>query len=146
MFFAANFKTPVFDVHISGLADYLGIDGMVGPDYKVSKSKMLEWRMEISALPNRLNDITFTPTRVQFDFSWYVQEEYLDTYENVKLMSIHQAATFDGEIIGQVFVDASTETGWDIQFAQFDLHSSSGYEKEIDEIEVNIFEKTILIR
>ena len=142
----AEFKTPVFKVYISGLADYLGIDCDSSPDYKVSKSKMLEWKMEVSAFANRLNDISFTPTGVQFDFAWYVQEEYLDLYENVKLMSIHQAANFNGEIIGQVFVDASAETGWDIQFAQFDLHSSSGYEKEIDEIEVNMFEKTILIR
>ena len=142
----AEFKTPVFKVYISGLADYLGIDGMVGPDYKVSKSKMLEWKMEVTALANRLADIEFKATRVQFDFSWYVQEEYLDMYENVKLMTIHEAATFDGEIIGQIFVDASAETGWDIQFAQFDLKSNAGYEKEIDEIEVNIFEKTILIR
>ena len=142
----AEFKTPVFKVYISGLADYLGINCDSSPDYKVSKTKMLEWKMEVSAFANRLNDITFTPTRVQFDFSWYVQEEYLDLYENVKLMSIHQAANFNGEITGHVFIDTSDETGWDIQFAQFDLYSSSGYEKDIDEIEVNMFEKTILIR
>lgn len=142
----AEFKTPVFKVYISGLADYLGIDGMVGPDYKVSKSKMLEWKMEVSAFANRLNDITFTPTRVQFDFTWWVQEEYLDKYEAMKLKYNHEADVFDGEIIGDIQIDASEKTGWDIQFAQFDLHSSSGYEKEIDEIEVNMFEKTILIR
>ena len=142
----AEFKTPVFDVHISGLADYLGIDGMAGPDYKVSKTKMIEWRMEISALPNRLNDITFTPNRVQFDFSWWVQEEYLDEYDAMNLQNKFEVAIYKGEITGQEIIDASAETGWDIQFAQFDLKSNSGYEKEIDEIEVNIFEKTILIR
>lgn len=142
----AEFKTPVFKVYISGLADYLGIDGIVGPDYKVSKSKMLEWKMEVTALANRLADIEFKATRVQFDFTWWVQEEYLDKYEAMKLTYNHEADVFDGEIIGDIQIDASEKTGWDIQFAQFDLHSNSGYEKEIDEIEVNIFEKTILIR
>lgn len=142
----AEFKTPVFDVHISGLADYLGIDGMAGPDYKVYKSKMLEWKMEVTALANRLADIEFKATRVQFDFTWCVQKEYLDKYEAMKLAYNHEADVFDGEIIGDIQIDASEKTGWDIQFAQFDLKSNAGYEKEIDEIEVNIFEKTILIR
>jgi hypothetical protein len=142
----AEFKTPVFKVYISGLADYLGIDGMVGPDYKVSKSKMLEWKMEVTALANRLADIEFKATRVQFDFTWWVQKEYLEEVEAMKLMYNHESELLDGEIIGDIQIDASEKTGWDIQFAQFDLHSTSGYEKEIDEIEVNIFEKTILIR
>jgi hypothetical protein len=142
----AEFKTPVFKVYISGLADYLGIDGMADPDYKVSKTKMLEWKMQVSAFANRLNDITFTPTRVQFDFSWWVQEEYLEEYDLMNIQKKFDVAIYKGEITGQEIINASTETGWDIQFAQFDLHSSSGYEKEIDEIEVNIFEKTILIR
>jgi hypothetical protein len=142
----AEFKTPVFKVYISGLADYLGIDGMVGPDYKVSKTKMLEWKMEVTALANRLADIEFKATRVQFDFTWWVQKEYLEEVEAMKLMYNHESELLDGEIIGDIQIDASEKTGWDIQFAQFDLHSTSGYEKEIDEIEVNIFEKTILIR
>lgn len=142
----AEFKTPVFKVYISGLADYLGIDGMVGPDYKVSKTKMLEWKMEVTALANRLADIEFKATRVQFDFSWWVQEEYLDEYDAMNLQKKFDVAIYKGEITGQEIIDASAETGWDIQFAQFDLHSTSGYEKEIDEVEVNVFEKTILIR
>lgn len=141
-----EFKTPVFDVHISGLADYLGIDWDAGPDYKVSKSKMLEWDMEVFALHNRLGDITFTPKRVRFDFSWWVQEEYLNEFDSMKLQQNFEVAIYKGEITGQAIIDASAENGWDIQFAQFDLHSNSGYEKEIDEIEVNLFEKTILIR
>jgi hypothetical protein len=142
----AEFHTPVFDVHISGLADYLGIDWDSGPDYKVSKTKMLDWHMEVFALANRLNDITFTPNRVRFDFSWWVQEEYLGEYDVLNLQKKFDVAIYKGEITGQCIIDATIENGWDIQFAQFDLHSSSGYEKEIDEIEVNLFEKTILIR
>lgn len=141
-----QFSTPVFDVHISGLADYLGINWDAGPDYKVSKSKNLEWEMEVFALANRLGDITFTPKRVRFDFSWWVQEEYLDEYDAMNLQKKFEVAIYKGEITGQCIIDATIENGWDIQFAPFDLRSSCGYEKEIDEIEVNIFEKTILIR
>lgn len=146
MILSAEFKTPVFDVHISGLADYLGIDGMVGPDYKVSKSKMIEWQVEVFALPNRISDIEFKATRVQFDFSWLVQKEYLDEYDAMNLQKKFDVAIFKGDIMGQEIIDASAKTGWDIQFAQFDLHCTRRYEKIIDEIEVNIFEKTILIR
>lgn len=141
-----EFRNPVFDVHVTGLADYLGIDWDSGVDYKVSKSKMIEWDMEVFALANRLGDITFTPKRVRFDFSWWVQEEYLREYDLLKLQQKFEVAIYKGEITGQCIIDASKETGWDIQFAPFDLHSSSGFEKEIDEIEVDIFEKTILIR
>lgn len=142
----AEFKTPVFKVYISGLADYLGIDCDSSPDYKVFKNKMLEWKMEVSAFANRLNDISFTPTRVQFEYTWSVNQEYLNEYDIMNLQKKFHVAVPDGEISGWEVIDASAKTGWDIQFAQFDLHSSSGYEKEIDEIEVNIFEKTILIR
>jgi hypothetical protein len=142
----AQFKTPVFDVHIVGLADYFEIDWNCGIDYKVSKSKMLEWEMEVFALQNRLGDIIFTPKRVRFDLSWWVEEEYLNEYDALKLEQKHDVTTYKGEITGQLIIDASKETGWDIEFAPFDLHSKSSFEKEIDEIEVNIFEKTILIR
>ena len=142
----AEFKTPVFKVYISGLADYLGIDCDSSPDYKVSKSKMLEWEMSVFALNNRLSDIEFNAKRVKFDFCWSVQEEYLGEFDMMNLQKKFEIAIHNGEISGWEVIDASANTGWDIQFAPFDLHSSSGYEKDIDEIEVNMFEKTILIR
>lgn len=141
----AEFNTPVFDVHISGLADYLGLDWDCGVEYKVSKSKMLNWRMEVFALQNRLGDIKFTPTRVRFDFCWWVEEQYLREYDVLKLQQNFDITIFNGEVAGQVFVD-TMEGGWSVDFAEFDLHMNSGYEKEIEEIEVNIAEKTILIR
>ena len=64
----------------------------------------------------------------------------------MNLQKKFEVAMYKGEITGQCIIDATSENGWDIQFAPFDLHSNCGYEKEIDEIEVNLFEKTILIR
>lgn len=141
----AEFNTPVFDVHVSGLADYLGIDWDSGVEYKIAKSKMLNWKMEVFPLANRLGDIKFTPQRVRFSFSWWVEEKYLQEYDVLKLQQKFEIVSYKGEITGQVFIDTE-EGGWDIEFADFDLHSNSGYEKDIEEIEVNIFEKTILIR
>ena len=141
-----SFSTTNFSVHINGLADYLGIDGMAGPDYKVSRSKIIGWQMEVVPGQSMLKDIIFTCDKVKFDFSWSVVEEYLDEAEAMRLKSKHAITSFKGEINGWMAVDASKETGWSIEFADFDLRGSMGFEKEIDEVEVNIDEKTILIR
>jgi len=142
----AEFKTPVFDVHITDLADYLGLDSMTDPDYKVSKKKMLEWKMKIVNFNHALNGIEFSADSVRFSFSWSVYEEYLEEYDVMKLQTRFHLSLFDGCIMGNEIIEASKETGWKIDFDNFDLTRGEGYEKYIDEVEVSLTEKTILIR
>ena len=142
----AEFKTPVFDVHITDLADYLGLDSMTDPDYKVSRTKMLEWKMKIVNFNQALNGIEFTADSVRFSFSWSVYEEYLNEYDIMKLQSRFYLSIFDGSIMGNEIIEASKESGWKIDFDNFDLTRGEGYEKYIDEIEVSLTEKTIFIR
>ena len=142
----AEFKTPAFNVHITDLSDYLGLDSMTDPGYKVSRTKMLEWRMKIVNFNHALNGIEFSADRVKFSFSWDVNQEYLEEYDIMRLQMMFNLSIFDGCIMGNEIIEASKETGWKIDFDNFDLTRGEGYEKYIDEIEVSLTEKTILIR
>lgn len=142
----AEFLTPVFDVRIEDLADFLGIDGMAGPDYKIDRTKKLVWDMTFHPTPSYFGGIDFKVTQVQFNFSWSVTLEYLEEYEVLKLQKEFETYVNKDEIFGQFVIDATEANGWKLDFERFDLQKGCGFEYSPDEIEVNLSEKTILVR
>jgi len=141
-----NFKTYRFNVNIMDLADYLGIDSMSDPTFKLTGSKIIEWRMRVTPMGYYLGSIEFIVDQVDLMFNWSVYTEYLNEYELMKLQNTPGCTTNDHDVSGGMTVHATIKNGFKLSFEKVNLTESSAYEFEPEEVDIYLTEKVIVIR
>lgn len=103
-------QTRAFDLYISELDSYLGVHDSVQVDYKVSRTRSIDWQMNVYTIANAAIDaIKFSVKRVCFSLLWEIDLDSLEEYEALRLQKEHNATIGAKTVFGQVIVDSLHE-------------------------------------
>ena len=141
-----KFKTYRFGVNIIDLADFLGIDGMVGPDFKVHGQKKLEWRMKVNDMGYYLGGIDFIVDELDLKLTWSAYTEFMEDRDKMQLAKFPGSTFNDHDYSGSFSVYANVTNGWDLRFENVKIDAGSGYEFEPEEVDIYLTEKVIIVR
>jgi len=100
-------QTRAFDIYISELDSYLGVHDSVQVDHKVSRTRSIDWQMNVYSIANAaIDEIKFSTKRVCFSLLWEIDLDSLEEYEALRLQKEHNATIGGKTVFGQIIVDS----------------------------------------
>jgi len=100
-------QTRAFELYISELDSYLGVHDSVQVDYKVSRTRSIDWQMNVYSIANAaIDEIKFSVKRVCFSLLWEIDLDSLEEYEALRLQKEHNATIGEKTVFGQIIVDS----------------------------------------
>jgi hypothetical protein len=100
-------QTRAFDLYISELDSYLGVHDSVQVDHKVSRTRSIDWQMNVYSIANAaIDEIKFSTKRVCFSLLWEIDLDSLEEYEALRLQKEHNATIGGKTVFGQIIIDS----------------------------------------